>query len=117
MADTDKVVPDSRCMKNLSSEQELVLALLDPEDHLDRERPCYVSCHHDCTVSEWSHWSACSHQTCLPLASGDQSPDNCSLKIFYDVHFPVGVRTRSRNVVQAPRQPHGKCSPELKESG
>ena len=43
--------------------------------------------------------------------------DNCSLKIFYGVHFPVGVRTRSRNVVQAPRQPHGKCSPELEESG
>ena len=116
MADTDKVVPDSRCMRNLSSEQELVLALLDPED-LARERPCYVSCHHDCTVSEWSHWSVCSHQTCLPLLSGDQSSDNCSLKIFYDVHFPVGVRTRSRNVVQAPRQPHGKCSPELEESG
>ena len=48
MADTDKVVPDSHCMRNLSSEQELVLALLDTRD-LDRERGCYVSCHHDCT--------------------------------------------------------------------
>ena len=48
MADTDKVVPDSHCMRNLSSEQELVLALLDTRD-LGRERDCYVSCHHDCT--------------------------------------------------------------------
>ena len=71
MADTDKVVPDSRCLRNMTSEQELVMALLDTED-LARERPCYVSCHHDCTVSEWTQWSGCSHQTCLPQASGDQ---------------------------------------------
>ena len=72
MADTARVVAAARCLANLSSEQQLVTAAVRAAEAAATEtaRECYVSCHHDCTVSEWSSWSACQHTTCLPLPSG-----------------------------------------------
>ena len=72
MADTARVVAAARCLANLSSEQQLVTAAVRAAEAAVTEtaRECYVSCHHDCTVSEWSSWSACQHTTCLPLPSG-----------------------------------------------
>ena len=99
LAGTDKVVADSHCRTNISGPEELMLA---SHSRLGRPttRDCYVSCDPDCTVSEWSEWSDCSQDPglCLP-------------------HLSTGLRTRSRRVVQAARQPHGLCSPPLHQTG
>ena len=88
ISNTDKIVSDSYCMTNLSSEHDMMMDDLDTDLKLTT-RTCYVSCHHDCTVSEWSQWSDCQHQTCLPQQSGNsltkywiQSNMNIKLNVF-----------------------------------
>ena len=97
LSGTDKEVEESLCRTNVSSPDDLMVVEVGREERRS-SRSCYVSCDQDCTVSEWSQWSACAQETCLPRVS-------------------VGWRERSRQVVQAARQPHGKCSPGLHQTG
>ena len=100
LAGTSRVVADSLCRTNISGPEDLLVASLSQLER-PRSRACYVSCDPDCTVSEWAPWSDCSQDPpgqCLP-------------------HLSSGLRTRSRQVVQAARQPHGVCSPLLQQTG
>ena len=66
------------------------------QSELAANRKCYLSCHHDCTVSEWGVWSECSAPYCTATST-------------------AGVRSRVRVVVQAARPPHGLCPAQLQE--
>eukprot|EP00090_Calanus_glacialis_P045441 TRINITY_DN8432_c0_g1_i1.p1 TRINITY_DN8432_c0_g1~~TRINITY_DN8432_c0_g1_i1.p1 ORF type:complete len:1537 (-),score=130.83 TRINITY_DN8432_c0_g1_i1:368-4978(-) len=90
-------VDERFCNKNFSEDVESELMEKEVAD-LTTTASCYVSCHHDCTVSEWSQWSQCQHEKCTPQTS-------------------IGVRKRTRRIVQSARVPHGKCSPHLLETG
>lgn len=94
---SNQVVDEIFCNKNFSEDVESELMEKEVAD-LTATASCYVSCHHDCTVSEWAQWSQCQHQKCIPQTS-------------------IGVRKRTRRIVQSARVPHGKCSPHLLETG
>ena len=63
---SNTVVDQRFCKKNFS-EDTVESEMMEKEvTDLTTTASCYVSCHHDCTVSEWSQWSHCHHEDCLP---------------------------------------------------
>ena len=65
---SNQVVDERFCNKNFSEDVESELMEKEVAD-LTTTASCYVSCHHDCTVSEWSQWSQCQHEKCTPQTS------------------------------------------------